>query len=874
MSTPPPLSTDDPDILAEARALRLAGDRKGALKLLARILAERRQAPQLWVELAHGLLVVDALDEADAALARAIARDADAGATARIAALLALKRGNKAAARAAIDTALMHDGDAADTALVAGIVAMAEGDADAAAAGFDTALARDPDLAEAAANRAALRLARGDLAGALADAAHAALLRPWNADIHVLHARAAIAAQDMPAAVGAALEALMIVERRDAVLLLAQAQDALGERDAAIASLERAATAPGTLAPGPAVMEALQIADRLAAFGQTESAIALLERALARAPDDKSLLLNLGTLRLRVKDPAGALAPLTRLTDLAPDLTEGWKRLAEAAVALHDHPTALRAARRLVDQLPDDPQPPISASLICLHLENPQESLEFARIAVARFPDRIDTLRALSMATIPMGLFDDCARVAHRILEIDPQNADALGKLSLVASLSGDHAGARRWAELSARADPTNLAAASTEIFSLDFDATSTVEEQQAARRRFEENFGIPRKPFILPHRNNRDPDRRLRIGYVSADFRRHSAADSFGPVIHHHDPDQFDLYLYSSLALLGRSDAQTERFKARATVWHDCRDMDDPALTELIRRDEIDILVDLSGHSGGNRLAVFADKPAPVQITAWGHCTGTGLSAMDYLLADPVSVPVHERPLFAETIVDLPCPLTYRPTIALPPVAPAPCLANGYVTFSVMGRSVKINDLVLRTWAKILELAPSARLVFKDPTIVSDSQRAALIARITGAGIARDRFDLDPPTATPEHMASFAKVDLQLDPFPANGGISTFDALVMGVPVIALRGKTIPGRMAAAILNAIGMERFIAEDLPGYVKIAVAAANNPAAIARFRGQLRDRLLTSPAGDVVTYTQAVEAAYRGAWRRWCAAEAE
>jgi protein O-GlcNAc transferase len=403
-------------------------------------------------------------------------------------------------------------------------------------------------------------------------------------------------------------------------------------------------------------------------------------------------------------------------------------------------------------------------------------------------------------------------------------------------------------------------------IFACNFDTAATMADHQAERIRWDEQHARQFAVSIRPHTNDPDPDRRLRIGYVSSHFLHQAATYSFGGVLVSHDPSSFEVICYSDTL---QGDDVTARLRAHAAEWHDTAALSDDALAELIRADGIDILVDLVGHMRGHRLLVFARKPAPVQVTAWGEPTGTGLSVMDYLLADPVLVPVAERRFVVEQVVDLPNVLGYWVPDPLPEPGALPALRRGYVTFGSFNRLAKIQDPVLRTWAAILHALPEAHLVLKDRGLADSNQRARIGAILAEEGIAAERVKLLGPTDRAGHYAAYQEIDIALDPFPHAGGMTTLDALWMGVSVVTWPGRTISSRWTATSLTALGLTDFIAPDLEAYVALAVAKASDVTALARLRANLRQRVSASAFGDCARYTRAVEAAYREMWRRWC-----
>jgi len=255
------------------------------------------------------------------------------------------------------------------------------------------------------------------------------------------------------------------------------------------------------------------------------------------------------------------------------------------------------------------------------------------------------------------------------------------------------------------------------------------------------------------------------------------------------------------------------------------------------------------------------------------GEPTGTGLKAMDYLLADPVLVPQSERGLLAEHVYDLPNFLSYSAPEALPLPGPLPAIANGYVTFGSFNRALKLQDPVLRCWAEILRAIPGAHLLLKlNQQSVNPAQRRRIETIFRDEGVALDRIELIGPTSRPDHFAAYQRVDIALDPFPHGGGMTTLDALWMGVPVITQSGKTISSRLAASSLTTLDLSDFIAADLAAYVRLATAKASNPTALADLRMNLRERVANSVIGDSKRYARAVEAAYREMWTRWCASQ--
>jgi predicted O-linked N-acetylglucosamine transferase (SPINDLY family) len=467
------------------------------------------------------------------------------------------------------------------------------------------------------------------------------------------------------------------------------------------------------------------------------------------------------------------------------------------------------------------------------------------------------------------GYYREAVRALSRALAINPAAPDCWANRGVsLANLAGYHEavrGARR--ALAIRPDyshaHTNL------IFWLAFLPELDVADRQRERRRW---AAIQRRAVAppAPHANSRDPERRLRLGYVSPDFKAHANAGIFGPVIQRHDHSRFELYLYSNVA---REDSTTAKFRSWADVWRPTLGLSPDAMAAMIRADRVDVLIDVAGHAAGHQLLTFLRKPAPVQVTAWGSATGTGLSEVDYFLADPVLVPAGVRGAFAETVYDIPGVLPYAAPDNLPDVSPLPAGSGGPVVFGCFNRAIKIGPATLDVWAAILRRVPDARLFLKDRAFDSAEIRQRFGDDLAARGVSRDRLAFAGATSLLAHLDAHARVDIALDPFPVNGGITTCEALLMGLPVVTLLGDDPGSRASASLLSVVGLDDWIAADIDRYVEIAVERSARPAELAELRRTLRQRYLASPIGNPDTYTRLVEAAFRDMWRRWCAGRA-
>ena len=365
---------------------------------------------------------------------------------------------------------------------------------------------------------------------------------------------------------------------------------------------------------------------------------------------------------------------------------------------------------------------------------------------------------------------------------------------------------------------------------------------------------------------NTPDPGRRLRIGYVSSDFRTHSVAYFLDPLFGNHDEAQVETYAY---ACSPQRDETTERLCAKAHHWRDLSSLDDPAAFALIENDAIDILVDLSGHTAGNRLPLFRMKPAPVQITWLGYPATTGLDTMDYRLTDELADPPGNETHYSEELIRLPgCFLCYAPPQS-PPVTPS--TSTSHVTFGSFNNQAKINAEVIALWGQLLHAVPGSRLLLKNPSLSDPATADYCRTRFAEHAIGTEHLELIGLAATTEaHLGTYRRVDIALDTFPYNGTTTTCEALWMGVPVVALAGHSHAGRVGVSLLNCVGLSDLVGRDPQDYLARAAALAENPARLSGLRQRLRDTVNASPLCDGAAFARKIEAAYRDVWRTWCA----
>ena len=601
--------------------------------------------------------------------------------------------------------------------------------------------------------------------------------------------------------------------------------------------------------------------------GRVDEAMASVRRAIELEPGYDDAYYNLGTMLHEHVQSSEAVASLRRAIELEPDYHEAHYNLGNAFQARGLLSSAEASFRRALVLKPDLLEAHNNLGNVLESLGRSPDAEASLRRALALRPDLPEAPNNLGNALQTLGRLSESVASFRRALELKPDYHDAQSNLGNAFKALGRPAKAQVCYRRALELKPDYAMVHSNVIFTLDLLEECSIQEQQAERRRWYERHGRKHVGAIRPHDNPRDPERKLRIGYVSADFRNHSAYHGFSPIILRHDRNAFEVVCYSGVKL---EDDATARLRRAAHEWRSTLGVSDDALAEQIRHERIDILVDLSGHSAGNRLPVFARKPAPIQVTGWGFAGGTGLPTVDYYASDVVVVPEAERALYAEEVIYLPCGACYEAPEYAPAVSKLPALQGKAFTFGCLNRVEKISDRVIGLWGRILARLPDAQLLIKGGGLTDPELRQTLLRRLGNAGIVAERVNLMGISAHPEHLRIYHDVDLGLDPYPHGGGISTAEALWMGVPVVALGGKNIASRITPSMLTALRMTEWIARSDEDYVRIALQAARDLPGLARVRAELRSRLAGSGVGDVQRYTRTVETAFRTMWRRWCA----
>lgn len=551
----------------------------------------------------------------------------------------------------------------------------------------------------------------------------------------------------------------------------------------------------------------------------------------------------------------------------APELPELLFHGAFALYTLRRFGEALDWWNRYLALNPTDPKALMNLGATLAELKRPAEALVAFDRALTLKTDWPELLRNRATTLVHLGRTEEALATLDSALKMKPHWPLLHLDQSRILHLLGRHREAIAACERILVDDPSHAEAHSKMIDFLDYLPEASLSDHQAARQAYYEQHGAQFAQGTFSHPNDRDPDRRLVLGFMSHSFQHSATGSIILAMLRRHSRANFQINLYSNSLI---EDHWTKLFQGQADVWRQTTLMPDEDLARQIREDQVDILIDLSGHTEGNRLLVFARKPAPIQVSGWGHAAGTGVRTIDYLISDPVAIPPEDRHLFAEEVVDLPCNLIFEAPSYAPPVALSPLKSRGFVTFGSMNRYTKITPETMRLWARILNALPNSRILFKDLAFDDAEIRLQVLGTFGDLGVSVDRIDFLGYTSRMDHMAAYSNVDILLDPYPLNGGITTTEALWMGVPVITKLGQTMGGRLAGAILHALGFGDWVAHTEEEYLQIALRHAGNQNALAALRAEIRSRILASPAGNPERYTHAVETAYRSMWKRWLA----
>jgi len=603
----------------------------------------------------------------------------------------------------------------------------------------------------------------------------------------------------------------------------------------------------------------------LADLGRADEAVVAYRAAISHNPRFAAAYSNLGNVLAAKGDIEGAIDALRRAAELQPDLAEAAVNL---GLVLHgagragDAAEAFRRAAKMRPQLADHYRDLGNTSS---GNDQVRAAADAFRVAALLRPDWAEAHRGIGAAMLRLNQPDEAMAAFRRAIALNPSDGESYFNLAKAVGMAGDLDLAITLLEKSAALRP-ELGGDSYRLMLMLLHPGYSPDLVLREHRKWATEWADPLTPANPEHPNDRAPDRRLRVGYVSQDFCDHPVGLNMIPLLREHDKTAVEVFCYSSLAK--PPDVFTENFRRYANHWRDVINIGDEQLAEMIRADRIDVLVDLSLHTPGHRLLAFARKPAPVQATFAGYPGTTGLAAIDYRLTDPyLDPPGSNDQWYTEQSVRLSDTFWCYEPGPTPPVGPLPAQSNGFITFGCLNNFAKVNQPILRLWAAVLRAVDGSRLLL----LASPGGHRQRVREIMAAdGVAPERVLFHERVPTQQYLTLYNAIDISLDPFPYNGHVSSLDSLWMGVPVVTLVGQAAWSRAGWSQLSNLYLTQLAAFSPEQFVQIAAALAGNVHALAELRAALRDRVRHSPLQDARRFARGIEQAYRAMWRRWCA----
>ena len=566
--------------------------------------------------------------------------------------------------------------------------------------------------------------------------------------------------------------------------------------------------------------------------GELQEAENVLRQILPHAPNHADSLHLVGLLAHRFGRTPKAAAFIRRAIEINPNSSDYYNNLALIVAAQGEMDEAIGLARKAIELRPDFAQAHNNLGTLLSEKGQWDEAIECFGRAIALRADYPEARANLGNALKSTGQLDEAIAAYRQAAQARPDPRIASNLLYLLH-------------------------------FHPDYDARQIAEAHAEWNRKFAAPLGVG----VRDHDYDRSPDQRLRIGYVSPDFRQHAVGRFLAPMLAHHDHEQFEIHCFSDVAW---PDAMTQRLQGYAEVWHDTAGLTDGQLADLVREKRIDVLVDLTMHMEGNRLLVFARKPAPVQVTYLAYCSTSGLTAMDYRVTDDhLDPPAIDESVYVEKSMRLRSYWCYEAPAEALPVQNLPRATNGFITFGCLNNFSKVTQPTLDAWRRLLNAVPVSRLVLH---CGEGSHRQRILSHFQRGGIGPDRIQFIARLPVDAYFQQWNQIDIGLDPFPYGGGTTTCDALWMGVPVVSMIGKTAVSRGGLSILSTIGLDNLVAKDAESYVEIASGVAADAKRLADLRAALRQRMQSSLLMDAPAFARNVERTFRKIWHGWCDAQ--
>jgi len=649
-------------------------------------------------------------------------------------------------------------------------------------------------------------------------------------------------------------------DHADALHQLGTLAHGIGKHDAALNLIQRA------IAIDPRRPNYhFNLAMSLAALHRIDEAIAAMQTACKLSPRDAGTWFNLGTLHLMAKAYIEAKQAFKRALRNDPKHLDARINLGLASRSLGELNEAQSAFDHVLNAVPVHVAALINRALCAIDRREFDSARRYLNRAHEIAPQNTDAILNLALCAQETGHHAEALQLIRSAIELQPGSAQAYNNLGNALSSLGDFSAALEAYEQALEHQPDKHQTLSNCLFLKSYHVLCTPEESLAAHRDWDARFGGPTLARRYPHTHSGDQDRRLRIGYVSPDMRRHSVSYFLEPILATHNRDCFEVFCYADLT---NPDEVSTRLREHSDHWLVTTGLSDEFLADRIHNDRIDILVDLAGHTAGNRLRAFVYRPAPVQVTYLGYFTTTGLTAMDYWLTDEILTPADTIEQTTETIWRLPgCSLGYQAPTEAPDVTARP--EAGPIVLGSFNDLSKVSPDTIALWSKALKRLPQAQLLLKAKQLSDPDSSTRIHQAFADHGITPDRVRLHSRTASLDaHLSMYGEMDIALDTIPRTGGTTTMEALWMGVPVVTLAGARYIERLSASMLAAADLDEFICNDEEEYIDRITELAANMDKRRQLRASLREQLSQSPLCDARDLTGRIETAYRAMWRRY------
>jgi protein O-GlcNAc transferase len=747
---------------------------------------------------------------------------------ARLPGMIADQTSTLTSALSLVEQAINGDPSDPDLHTAHGAILQRQGRLEEALVAYDRAVCLKPDYAVAHAGRGAMFFQQGRLEEALAAYDQALRKEPDAAELHLYRG--------------------VVLQRQ-------------GRLEEALAAYDRAVCLKPDYAKAHAGRGAIRVQQ-----GRLEEALAAYDQALQSAPDVAELHFGRGRILRRSARFPEALAAYEHALVLRPDYAEAHLARGVILQERGRFTEALEAYGRARQIKLDWALAHVNCGVMLQVHRRFDEALAAHDQALRIEPGHVLTHLNRGVTLQELGRSTEAVAALDEALRIKPDFAQAHYYRGRILRGQGRFSEAQAAYERALAVAPSYGAAYSSYLLCLNYNPRQGDADLAAAHRLWGERHGRHPDAFVT-HVNSPDPDKQLIVGLVSADFGRHPVGFFVHPLLAASSPDQLQFVCYSGRFV---DDELTGRLKTNASSWRSSLGLSDLDLAEAVRADEVDILIDLSGHTAGNRLGCFALRPAPVQIHWAGYCHS--VPSMDYSFWDPIQVPEGDDRWFVEPVIRLPdLRWCYAPPGYAPEADEPPAKHRGYITFGSFNNLAKLNEGVIDLWARVLQEVPGSRLLLSWPTLVDAPERERLGSFFTARGIPAERFELR--RGAPGHagvLGEYGDVDIALDPFPFSGCLTTCEALWMGVPVVTLPCTRPVSRQSQAFLTALGRTEWVAQDHDDYVHIATDLASDLPRLAEFRRDQRARMAASPVCDSPRFARHFEAALRSIWQSWCA----